>query len=235
MKEREIFRSETLTLDDDGLCQVRFALPADLDSADGTLVFTVADGGVVESIGKTIPILIDNYEIHFYPEGGELVAGLENRVYFQALRADGKPADLEGFITSDRQNAIVLDRVKSLHEGRGVFSFTPRAGHNDTLHVKPAASNKPFLLPEVKEHGVALRSEKAVWSFGEPIRIAIRRRARPAGRSRGRTPGGRRHAAADGRPSRAIPPHDPTEVKEVKHQKSGLHAGGRFFRFGITK
>ena len=42
----------------------------------------VDDGGTIETIAKTIPINFGKVEVKFYPEGGDLVAGVENRVYF---------------------------------------------------------------------------------------------------------------------------------------------------------
>lgn len=64
--------------------QVKFKLPADgITAGDGALAFTIRDGGVVEAAGKSIPILVDNYAVDFYPKGGDLIAGMANRLYFQ--------------------------------------------------------------------------------------------------------------------------------------------------------
>ena len=44
---------------------------------------TILDGGTVETATKTIPILLQTMDVSIYPEGGDLVAGLPNRVYFE--------------------------------------------------------------------------------------------------------------------------------------------------------
>ena len=54
----------------------------------------VDDSGAVETATKTIPILLQTVDLSIYPEGGELVAGLSNRVYVEALTPAKKPADI---------------------------------------------------------------------------------------------------------------------------------------------
>jgi hypothetical protein len=43
---------------------------------EGTLAFTVEDGGTVETASKTIPILLQTLDMVFYPEGGDAMRGL---------------------------------------------------------------------------------------------------------------------------------------------------------------
>ena len=50
----------------------------------------------VETIVRPIPIVLKKLQVEFFPEGGDLVAGLPNRVYFQARTPLGKPAELKG-------------------------------------------------------------------------------------------------------------------------------------------
>lgn len=92
---------ETASIASNGTCKVSLDLPKEIERGDGTLSLTIADGGVVESASKTIPILVQFVDIQMYPEGGDLVAGLLNRVYLQALQTNGKPADLEGVILAE--------------------------------------------------------------------------------------------------------------------------------------
>ena len=89
---------------------------------------TVHDGGVVETASKTIPILLQTVDLKMYPEGGDLVAGLPNRVYFEAFTPAKKPADLAGVILDQKGNEVA--DFKSQHEGRGRFRLTPEAGES---------------------------------------------------------------------------------------------------------
>ena len=70
--------------------------PSRSSKGEGSLSVKFTDGGNVETLVKPIPIVLKKLEVEFYPEGGDLVAGAANRVYFQARTTLGKPADLEG-------------------------------------------------------------------------------------------------------------------------------------------
>src|SRR5690606_28850317 len=88
----EVFRGAT-QVDENGDATARFDLPADIARGEGTLALVIEDGGVVETASKTIPILLQTVDLTMYPEGGDLVAGLPNRVYFEAFTPYGDPAD----------------------------------------------------------------------------------------------------------------------------------------------
>ena len=79
-----------------GQATAKFILPQKLAEGEGTLAFVIRDGGTVETAAKTIPILVDNYTVDFYPEGGDLVAGVPNRIYVEARQRNGKGADFVG-------------------------------------------------------------------------------------------------------------------------------------------
>jgi hypothetical protein len=72
---------EDLTVGKDGRAAVTFTLPASIREGRGQISCTVKDGGSVEGAAKTIPITLDRLHVDLYPEGGDLVAGLESRVY----------------------------------------------------------------------------------------------------------------------------------------------------------
>src|SRR6202044_2623545 len=107
-------------VDANGLCSVSFDLPREIPRGEGTLALVIEDGGVVETASKTIPILLQTVDLQMFPEGGDLIAGFENRVYIQANQPNGKPADLVGKLMS--KNGSRVDEVtqfKTVHEGRG--------------------------------------------------------------------------------------------------------------------
>ena len=104
-----------------------------------------------------------------YPEGGNLIAGLRNRVYFEAFTPAKKPADLAGIVVDEEGNEVA--RFKSQHEGRGRFRLTPKAGEKYSLKItQPSGINTLYPLPEVKP-GAVIRSVKDVYHAGEPVVI----------------------------------------------------------------
>ncbi|MCY1077472.1 MG2 domain-containing protein [Archangium lansingense] len=156
-----------------GLCTVSFKLPGRIERGEGSLAFAIEDGGVVETAAKTIPILLQTLDLTLYPEGGDLVAGLPSRVYFQALTPAQKPADLSGVVI-DLATGAVVAQVRSEHEGRGRFELTPKAGVKYALRIdEPSGIRKPFPLPEVKARGAVLRASEDVIPAGRPVVLTV--------------------------------------------------------------
>ncbi|MCY3018977.1 MAG: MG2 domain-containing protein [Planctomycetota bacterium] len=164
-------------VDPKGNCMVAFDLPKEIARGEGTLALVIEDGGTVETASKTIPILLQTIDIKFYPEGGDLIAGLPNRVYFEARQPNGKPADLEGEIdcNTGRGGPMEATKARTDHEGRGRFVFTPvkeREGY--FLRVtQPAGIKKTFSLPDVKMPGAIIRTAKETFAAGDPIAIQV--------------------------------------------------------------
>ncbi len=167
----DVFRGGTV-VDEYGQCYTRFKLPEEIRRGEGTLAWVIEDGGVVETASKTIPILLQTVDLTAYPEGGELVAGLPNRVYYEAFTPAKKPADLAGAVLDAEGREVALFR--SEHEGRGRFEFTPKTGASYSLKItEPSGIKKLFPLPEVKPEGVVLRSESDVFEPGAPILLHV--------------------------------------------------------------
>ncbi|KFA91529.1 MG2 domain-containing protein [Archangium violaceum] len=163
----------TGVVDARGLCTVSFKLPGRIERGEGSLAFAIEDGGVVETAAKTIPILLQTLDLTLYPEGGDLVAGLPSRVYFQALTPAHKPADLSGAVINLATGEVVAP-VRSEHEGRGRFELTPRAGVKYALRIdEPSGIRGPFPLPEVKPRGAVLRASEDVIPAGQAVVLTV--------------------------------------------------------------
>jgi hypothetical protein len=147
----------TAVVDSSGNASANFKLPAEIARGEGVLAMTIQDGGTIETATKTIPILLRTLDLAFYPEGGDLIGGLPNRVYFEGRTPAQKPADTEGFISDSTGNQVAT--LRSEHEGRGRFTFVPVQGETYSFHVTaPAGIQKVFPLPAVKDDGVVLSS-----------------------------------------------------------------------------
>jgi len=167
----EVFRGPA-SVDNKGDCLARFKLPEDIARGEGTLAMAIEDGGVVETASKTIPILLQTVDLTMYPEGGELVAGFSNRVYFEAFTPAKKPADLAGVILDGDGSEVA--EFRSEHEGRGRFAFIPEKDGKYTLKItEPSGIATQYPLPAVKEKGVALGSKKDVFAADEPVALSV--------------------------------------------------------------
>jgi len=173
----EVFRGRT-QVDSQGVCEARFRLPDQIARGEGTLALVIEDGGVVETASKTIPILLQTVDLTIYPEGGDLVAGLPNRVYFEAFTPAKKPADLKGAIVDDAGREVA--EFRSEHEGRGRFRFSPQAGRRYSMKItEPAGIKQLYALPEVKSQGATLSSDKDVYEPGEAITLQVCQAGKP--------------------------------------------------------
>lgn len=94
--------------------------------------------------------------LKFFPEGGELVTGLESVVAFKATDIYGMPVELKGSV-KDNTGAVVAN-LESEHDGMGKFVLEPKPGATYTaewLDEKKQPRKTP--LPVVKKTGVVLR------------------------------------------------------------------------------
>ena len=80
----------------------------------------------------TLPLAIRN--IHFFPEGGDLVNGLSSRVAFKANDQFGTPVKLWGAIKTGK--GVFVDSFASEHDGMGSFSLEPQRNETYTAYWK---------------------------------------------------------------------------------------------------
>lgn len=96
-----------------------------------------------------------NVTANFFPEGGDLINGIESKVAFLVTDQYGKPVDLSGKVTSNTGKKIA--DIVTEHNGMGAFTLTPVAG--ETYKVEWTATegnNGTFTLPTVLQQGVSL-------------------------------------------------------------------------------
>lgn len=90
----------------------------------------------------------DEYSVSFFPEGGDLLSGVLQRVAFKAQAATGFSLPVEGFVMNDRGDTV--STFVTEHDGMGVFSFTPELGVNYVAHTQSDKGViKQFPLPAV--------------------------------------------------------------------------------------
>lgn len=165
----------------DGSVPIRFKLPPRIPQGKASVQLSFDNGGPERTIVKPVPLASDQLDIAFFPEGGDLVAGLPSRVYFQAANPEGEPTDIQGRLLEDGVPTEVLvnsttdDRLPRVHRGRGKFEFTPKAGKQYHLQVVTSSGKRRrFALPEVEQDGVVLQVSQGVVRGAEPVEINVR-------------------------------------------------------------
>ncbi|MBB5397922.1 MG2 domain-containing protein [Mucilaginibacter sp. AK015] len=117
---------------------------------------TLLTGTVTEKVPivKT-SALNETLDAGFFPEGGELVAGLRSRVGVKITGTDGKSRYAEGEIIDEENN--IAARFTTAYAGMGSFVFTPQGGKKYTAHIKLSngtSQKKP--VPVAKSNGYVL-------------------------------------------------------------------------------
>jgi hypothetical protein len=121
----------------------------------------------------------DIVDIEFFPEGGNLIAGVPNRVYFRARTSDGKPVDFEGQIMDGHGHEVcsvrtALETAAASLAGLGEFHFTPQAGETYRLKITaPASIKSSTTLPIARHNGLAMHVGAGVIRGEESIRLTI--------------------------------------------------------------
>ncbi|NDV66479.1 Plug domain-containing protein [Bacteroides sp. 224] len=102
---------------------------------------------------KTDPI---DYEVSFFPEGGNLLENIFSKVAFKALNAKGIPEEIHGQVL-DGTTGEVIAKAETFHQGMGTFSFAPLPGRNYFLECSNKEGvSKRFQLPTPLSNGHTL-------------------------------------------------------------------------------
>ena len=88
--------------------------------------------------------------LSLFPEGGNLVAGVQNRVAFEAAMTDGE--QLEGTLT------VGNDTVNTVNRGRGTFMLIPdKETEREVTFTSTTGRKVTAKLPKPEEEGVAVQ------------------------------------------------------------------------------
>ncbi len=95
-------------------------------------------------------------EMVFFPEGGNFVAGVNNKIAFKANDQYGRPVKIKGEIKNER--GAVIDQLKVIHDGMGFFYILPKEGEKFTAFWQDENGGQHQTeLPAVKNSGVSLQ------------------------------------------------------------------------------
>lgn len=152
-----------------GEANFAFVVPKDIAQGAARFVATIDDGGIVETEVKPFVVPTGKVLVGFFPEGGELVAGVDNRVYVECTDPLGRAIDTTGDLLDDRDRPIA--KFHTAHQGRGIVAFVPKTGTSYRLRLTGQA--EPFALPAVQDRGVALQLRGDEVAATAPVRLQL--------------------------------------------------------------
>lgn len=111
---------------------------------------------------KLDPAIVGNYslqhalwdaDVQFFPEGGDLLAGISKKVAFKASNTTGKGVSVSGKIIDSKKKEVAA--FKDLAMGMGSFDFLPVLGEKYKAVVSfDNGEQRTIDLPEVKAEGI---------------------------------------------------------------------------------
>lgn len=160
-------------LDATGRSQVELALPPVIERGPAELVVDVAADGQTETITRELSIVRGGIDLEFFPESGDLVAGLMNRVYFQALDVNGKGVDVAGRVV-DEEGKVAAE-FQAQHQGRGILEMTPGLGQKYSIEITaPEGTHGVREFAPSSSRKVLMRAPRPVLDPDEKLPIEIR-------------------------------------------------------------
>jgi uncharacterized protein YfaS (alpha-2-macroglobulin family) len=169
-----------------GAVRVRATLPKQMDKGKSSLSVLFTDGGNQETILRPIPIVLKKLFLEYFPEGGDLIAGVPNRVYYQVKTTQDKPGQLKARIVDGSGQTVATtetlhdDLEPGANQGMGLFTFTPKVGEKYAFEIdEPVGVKAQGKFPEVKPDGIAMSVPTGVTRPGDPIRVLLHTAGKP--------------------------------------------------------
>lgn len=95
-------------------------------------------------------------ELTFFPEGGDVISGVINKIAFIANDQWGRPLIIKGTVRNSK--GTIVDSLRVVHDGMGFFYVKPDAGETFSAKWKDEKGEEhTTTLPAVKNSGVALQ------------------------------------------------------------------------------
>ncbi|MBI1341643.1 MAG: hypothetical protein GC171_01780 [Terrimonas sp.] len=177
----------------DGVTRGQFDIPADFSgnfiharaytkwmlNFDSAFLFN-RDIRVISAQSKKNNITSPRYDLQFFPEGGTIISGVNNRIAFMVNDQWGHPVKIRGAVKSEKGKLV--DSLHIIHDGMGSFFLHPLPGEKYTVNwrdEKGALHSSD--LPETGSSGVSLqvtvsgakRNFQVTASPGGPSRVFL--------------------------------------------------------------
>ncbi len=96
-----------------------------------------------------------DYQFAFFPEGGDLLEGIESRVAFKAANALGAGVSASGVVSDSHGREVA--RFETVHDGMGSFTLLPEPGVSYSALVRFGdGSEETHALPAPRQAGYTL-------------------------------------------------------------------------------
>lgn len=167
--DEEVWRAQS-KLDAQGRARFAFVLPEVARAGAARFAVRVDDGSTTETEVEAFTVSGGRAHLAAYPEGGDLVAGVESRVYVAATDPQGAPLQARGRLVDGSGREVAT--FTTAHRGHGAFAFTPQADATYAIELLGTTTARTE-LPRAQTSGLVLRALDERIAAGAPLRVRI--------------------------------------------------------------
>jgi 5-hydroxyisourate hydrolase-like protein (transthyretin family) len=179
MKDKKrIMRAELQTTADG---RIETIIPLSSTKLNGKYSFYIIDKKN-KNQRSVLPISLqdmDEVDLQFMPEGGNMVNGLYGKVAFKAIGVDGLGKKIDGKIVDSKN--VVISSFSAMHKGMGNFFLLPQKEETYTAVYMLNGKETRRSLPKAREEGTSLRIDH----LSKPDSMLVYLRATPSKRISG--------------------------------------------------
>ena len=162
------------------------------------------------------PLKEKKVNLRFFPEGGNMIQGVASRVAFEATDEAGNPIEVSGTVTNASKQELCA--ITTLHEGKGVFTYTPAENkRNDVAEVEYEGKKYRFDMPEGLSQGVTMEVDNL--TEPESMIVTLRKNSNTPSEILGLT------VLSGGKMQNCLGAWIEEDVVSFKIDKSGLFSG----------
>ncbi|TWR25530.1 carboxypeptidase regulatory-like domain-containing protein [Mucilaginibacter achroorhodeus] len=144
------------TTDANGNITVPLSEAANTNLQKATLIANLETPGKKEKLDR-FPLqgAAEQHDVQFFPEGGELTLGVESKIAFKAINANGLGTNIKGVVIDNTGTTVA--QLQSQHAGMGVFTLTPQDGKTYKANITFSdGSTASYDMPRIKPSGISL-------------------------------------------------------------------------------
>jgi len=127
------------------------------------------------AIRQEVEVLPAKLSVDFYPEGGRLIAGTRNRVFYRVRTAQGDTVTPDGRVIVLSSRDVIYDSERE--QSMGAFTFVPDPKETYTLRLTGTKQEiaTPFKTLGIHAQGVLIRGD-TVQADDQPLKLDIENR-----------------------------------------------------------
>lgn len=155
-QDEHILNEKTINSGDNGIASFEMTIPAELENKAVYLFAQIQQPGLTGDLNVHVPVKSLPPAIQFFPEGGDLVEGINSIVAFEATDNTGNPFDFKGILIDSTGQTI--SEVTTTALGMGSVNIQPQKDARLFLKIQePEGYDKIYELPVAKEEGYSLK------------------------------------------------------------------------------